>query len=42
MIPNLSRTVLNKSIPLTLKKVSVEMVKGRPVETYGGKYFRYA
>ena len=34
MIPRLSRTVLSKSIPLILKRVSVEMVKGRPVETF--------
>lgn len=33
MIPNLSRTVLNKSIPLTIKRVVKTIVKGRPVET---------
>ena len=34
MIPNLSRTVLRKSVPLILKKVTKTMVSGRPVETF--------
>lgn len=34
MIPNLSRTVLRKSVPLVLKKVTKVMVSGRPKETF--------
>ena len=34
MIPNLSRTVLRKSVHLILKKVTKTMVSGRPVETF--------
>ena len=34
MIPNLARTVLRKSVPLILKKVTKTMVRGRPVETF--------
>ena len=34
MIPNLSRTVLRKSVPLILKKVTKTMVSGRPKETF--------
>ena len=34
MIPNLSRTVLRKSVPLVLKKVTKTMVSGRPKETF--------
>ena len=34
MIPNLARTVLRKSIPLVLKKVTKTMVSGRPKETF--------
>ncbi|MBL3520302.1 hypothetical protein H0A43_07425 [Arcobacter lanthieri] len=33
MIPNMARTVLRKSIPLVIKRVTTEIVKGRPVET---------
>ena len=34
MIPNLARTVLRKSVPLVLKKVTKTMVSGRPKETF--------
>ena len=34
MIPNLARTVLRKSVPLLLKKVTKTMVSGRPKETF--------
>ena len=34
MIPNLSRTVLRKSVPLILEKVTKTMVSGRPKETF--------
>lgn len=34
MIPNLSRTVLRKSVPLVLKKVTKVMVSGRPKKTF--------
>ena len=34
MIPNLSRTILRKSVPLILKKITKTMVSGRPKETF--------
>ena len=32
MIPNMAKTVLRKSIPLIIKRISTVIVKGRPLE----------
>ena len=36
MIPNMAKTVLRKSIPLIIKRTTITIVKGRPVETIVG------
>lgn len=33
MIPNMRKTVLRKSIPLIIKRVTTTIVKGRPIES---------
>ena len=32
MIPNMAKTVLRKSIPLIIKRTTITIVKGRPLE----------